>query len=100
MSPGNGRPRGAIWPVLSPAGVTISGGSTPDGQWAAMDEIYRLGCEHRQAHAERGDLFSKLTDSLGRYDGPLYRSPAGYAVFSHDEHEAAARFPARAGVRG
>lgn len=54
-----------------------------------MGAIYRLGCEHRQAHAERGALFSKLTDSLGRYDGALCRSLAGYAVFSHDEHEAA-----------
>ena len=24
--------------------------------WSAMGEIYRLGCRHRQAHAERGDL--------------------------------------------
>ena len=51
-------------------------------------EVYRLGCVHRQAHAERADLHSKLTDPLGRYDGPLYRSPGGYAVFSHDDHEA------------
>jgi hypothetical protein len=54
-----------------------------------MGEIYRLGCQHRQAHAERGGLYSKLTNSLGGYDGPLYRSPRGYAVFSHDEDEAA-----------
>jgi hypothetical protein len=54
-----------------------------------MGEIYRLGCQHRQAHAERGGLYSKLTNSLGGYDRPLYRSPRGYAVFSHDEDEAA-----------
>ena len=54
-----------------------------------MGEIYRLRRRHRQAHAERGDLYSKLTDALVWYDGPQYRSPAGHAVFSREEHEAA-----------
>ena len=54
-----------------------------------MGELYRLGCGHREAHAERAKVYNNLTDSLGRYDGPMYCSPAGYAVFKHEEYEAA-----------
>jgi hypothetical protein len=53
-----------------------------------MVEVYQLGYVHREAHARRCDLYSQLRAPDGQYDGPMYRSPDGYAVFMNSEHEA------------